>query len=150
MRSRRPIAEASEVIHVPLERVLDLVLTVHPGPAAAGNLWLLSGAETPSDAMRVSGGPVRFDVHSGQQHVLYVDVDRDKRTVGVQGHWWYRGEYTFDPDPAGTRMTVRVLNVAPGPALPVKLANKFFVGYEEKNRQAARDGARRIETELTR
>lgn len=150
MSNRKPVAEASEVIRAPLDKVIALVLTVHPGPAGDGNLWLLAGDEaTALGQLTVSGGPERFDVHAGGQHVLYVDVDRERRTVGVQGHWWYRGEYSFDPHPEGTRMVHRVLNVAPRARWAVPFANRFFVGFRDRTSQATRSGAKRIEAQLT-
>jgi hypothetical protein len=153
----RPIAEASAVIHAPIDKVLDLVMTVRPGPTGGGNFWLMAGngqdhafqALHPA-GLTVSGGPRRFDVHAGAQHLVYLDVDRPRRTVGVEGHWWYRGEYTFDPDQAATRLTHRVLNVAKRGRWAVPLANRLFIGYHESVRQAANDVARRIEEAILR
>ena len=92
MSASRPIAEATGIIHAPIEKVLDLVMTVHSGSAGGGNLWLVA-ADSQDHAvpalhpagLTVSGGPDRFDVHSGTQHLLCVDVDRPRRTIAVQG-----------------------------------------------------------------
>ncbi|MFC4585321.1 SRPBCC family protein [Sphaerisporangium corydalis] len=142
MSRRSTVAEASDVIRTPLDKVLDLVMAVRPGRVGRDNLWLLA------DGVRefvLSGGPERFDAHSGGQHLLYIDVDRARRTIGVQGHWWYRGEYSFDPDNAGTRVTYRVLNVAPHLRWAVPLANRLFVGYSDSVRRAVTGLARKIE-----
>jgi len=63
-----------------------------------------------------------------------VEVDRPRRTVAMQGGWWYRGEYTVDEDPAGSRVTHRVYNVATRGRWGVPLANRFFLGYRDKVR----------------
>src|SRR5437763_8999409 len=49
---------------------------------------------------RLSGGPYQ----------MRFEVDRKRGMVAVQGGWWYRGEYYVSGDPAGTRVTHRVVN----------------------------------------
>jgi hypothetical protein len=39
-------------------------------------------------------------------------VDETAGLVVVQGGWWYRAEYRVAADPAGTRVTLTILNVA--------------------------------------
>jgi hypothetical protein len=58
-----------------------------------------------------------------------VEVDRERRTVAVQGGWWYRGEYQVDATADGTRLTHRVRNVARRGRWAVPLANRLFLGY---------------------
>ncbi|WP_427895254.1 hypothetical protein ACQHIV_16555 [Kribbella sp. GL6] len=41
-----------------------------------------------------------------------VSVDVDGTTVGMQGQFWYRGEYTFTPYGEGTEVTYRIRNVS--------------------------------------
>jgi hypothetical protein len=57
------------------------------------------------------------------------EVDRERRTVAVQGGWWYRGEYQVDPAGDGSRLTHRVRNVATRGRWAVPLANRFFIGF---------------------
>lgn len=58
-----------------------------------------------------------------------VEVDRERRTVAVQGGWWYRGEYQVDATADGARLTHRVRNVARRGRWAVPLANRLFLGY---------------------
>jgi hypothetical protein len=61
-----------------------------------------------------------------------VEIDRPGRTVAIQGGWWYRGEYTVDDHPGGSRVTHRVHNVATRMRWGVPLANRLFLGYRSK------------------
>jgi hypothetical protein len=61
-----------------------------------------------------------------------VEIDRQGRTVAIQGGWWYRGEYTVDDHPGGSRVTHRVYNVATRLRWGVPLANRLFIGYRPK------------------
>ncbi|RZS38927.1 hypothetical protein EV193_104138 [Herbihabitans rhizosphaerae] len=114
----RPMFEVDGVVRAPLSEVTDLVLTVH------------------AQAVQPDG----YQVH--------VDVDRDRRTLGVQGNWWYRGEYRLEPDPAGTRIVYSVFNVAKRGRALVPLANKLFIGYRESMRRALAEMIRDLERKL--
>lgn len=65
-------------------------------------------------------------------HTMTVEVD--ETTIALQGGWWYRGEYTLTPHPEGTLLSHRVLNVAQRMRWGVPLANRFFIGREEGQR----------------
>jgi hypothetical protein len=58
-----------------------------------------------------------------------IEVDRVRRTVAVQGGWWYRGEYEVEATAGGSRLTHRVRNVARRGRWAVPLANRLFLGY---------------------
>ncbi|KOX26537.1 hypothetical protein ADK67_15785 [Saccharothrix sp. NRRL B-16348] len=58
-----------------------------------------------------------------------IEVDRELRTVAVQGGWWYRGEYQVDATADGARLTHRVRNVARRGRWAVPLANRLFIGF---------------------
>ena len=62
--------------------------------------------------VRADGGRTvtTFDV---QGAAVTVDVDPGGRRVGVQGRWWYRGEWEVGPARFGSELTHRVLDVAP-------------------------------------
>lgn len=130
----RPLFEASGIIEAPLSTVTPLVMSV-------------DFLGLPAEAV-TSGGPARFDVVLDGRHLLYVDIDEIRRTIGLQGHWWYRGEYTVDSHLSGTRLTHRVFNVASRARWGVPLANKFFVGFEERTRASFLDGLRKIGRQL--
>jgi hypothetical protein len=78
----------------------------------------------------------------------YVDVDHTPGVVGVQGHWWYRGEISAQEHDGGTRLVQRVFNIAGRSAWAVPLANRFFVGFREQLQRGTDDLARRIEGHL--
>jgi hypothetical protein len=40
-------------------------------------------------------------------------ADSAERFIVVQGGWWYRGEYRVTTDPAGSRVSFALVNVAP-------------------------------------
>ena len=40
-------------------------------------------------------------------------ADPDSRLIVLQGGWWYRGEYRVEGDPAGSRISFTLVNVAP-------------------------------------
>ncbi|HKN52648.1 MAG TPA: hypothetical protein VJX66_09115 [Amycolatopsis sp.] len=71
---------------------------------------------------RLSGGPYQ----------MRFEVDRKRGMVAVQGGWWYRGEYYVSGDPAGTRVTHRVVNAAEWGRWAVPLANRFFIGFRDR------------------
>jgi hypothetical membrane protein len=62
------------------------------------------------------------------------EVDHAHRTAAFQGGWWYRGEYSLEPHPQGTRIVHRVYNVAQRGRWAVPLANKFFIGFRNQTR----------------
>jgi hypothetical protein len=72
-----------------------------------------------------------FDSLRGD-HFPAVEIDSLGRTVAIQGGWWYRGEYTVDDHPGGSRVTHRVYNVATWMRWGVPLANRLFIGYRSK------------------
>jgi hypothetical protein len=78
----------------------------------------------------------------------FVDVDRGPGTLGVQGHWWYRGEISAAETPTGTRLVQRVFNVARKGAWAVPLANRFFVGFREQLQGGTDELARQVEKRL--
>jgi hypothetical protein len=77
-------------------------------------------------------------------------TETEGTTLAHQGGWWYRGEWSAEPDGGGTRVTHRVINVAQWLRWMVPLANRFFVGFEETTRtgfeQGITDIARRLGT----
>ena len=84
---------------------------------------------------------------TAEEASAYVDVDYSPRTVGFQGHWWYRGEINVTSDP--TTLHYRVFNIARRGAWAVPLANRLFIGYAASV-QAAVDGlARAVEQQLS-
>lgn len=123
------MVEAAAILEIPLEQAMAKFLHVETGPS--GRVWLLGDAPAP-----VTGGPERFTV-TQNQYRLRVDVDHARRTIATQGGWWYRGEYTLDPEGPHTRLTHRVYNVA-GPASrwSVPLANRLFIGFGAQTRTA--------------
>ncbi|MFC0434895.1 hypothetical protein [Kutzneria buriramensis] len=123
-----PLFEVSAPISAPAAEVAPRVLRVAPGPVGPDNVGIIAAGEARAGRV-VSGGPDRFDIHAGGQHLLYVDVDRDTNTIGIQGHWWYRGTYTVVPEATGSRLVHRVYNVAERLRWGVPLANRMFIGY---------------------
>ncbi|WP_426502066.1 hypothetical protein ACPPVO_30935 [Dactylosporangium sp. McL0621] len=95
----------------------------------------------------IDGGWVLESMLTPQSRA-YVDVDHRPGVVGMQGHWWYRGEIAADPGPAGAALTYRVFNIAQRGAWAVPLANKLFIGYGKGVQQTADKLAAAIEEKL--
>lgn len=79
----------------------------------------------------------------------YVDIDRAPGRFGIQGHWWYRGEWTVDESPDGVRIVYRVLNIARSHRWAVPLANRMFVGYRRAMQAGLDQLAQRIDQQLS-
>ena len=65
-----------------------------------------------------------------------VSIDRNRHQVVVWGEWWYRGGYTVDPDPAGSRITHQVDNAAREARWAVPLANRLFIGFHRRTEES--------------
>lgn len=77
-------------------------------------------------------------------------TETDGYTAAHQGGWWYRGEWSAEPDGSATMIIHRVYNVARWLRWGVPLANRFFVGFRESTRSGFEQGiaevARRLGT----
>ena len=78
----------------------------------------------------------------------YVDIDHRGGAVGLQGHWWYRGEISATEAGGSTVVTYRVYNVATRGAWAVPLANRLFIGYARAVRKTVADLAKAIEDHI--
>jgi hypothetical protein len=58
---------------------------------------------------------VLLGVDQGNPAGVTVDADPAAATIGLQGQFWYRGEYTFAPHADGTEVTYRIKNVSGWP-----------------------------------
>ncbi|MCU7726779.1 hypothetical protein ODJ79_23870 [Actinoplanes sp. KI2] len=108
------LLELHGVIEAPPDRVAEVLLDVRPGGrspiAARGEL-----AETdPGDDFVVTRDGSR----------LTVSVDRARRTVALQGEWWYRGVTSVEADPRGSRVVHRIFNVAPSHGWAVRFVSR--------------------------
>lgn len=117
----RLLFEASAPVRAPLDQVQRLI----------DDEWVLDAMLGPDPARRA-----------------YVDIDHRDGAVGLQGHWWYRGEITAADAGGRTEVTYRVYNVAQRGAWAVPLANRLFIGYRNTVRETADSLARAIETHL--
>jgi hypothetical protein len=71
------------------------------------------GGRVPASAARVFALLARRLDPQGEAHFL---ADTASRRIVVQGDYWYRGEYSVEPDAASGGSVVRhtIVNVAPG------------------------------------
>ncbi|WP_017596474.1 hypothetical protein [Nocardiopsis potens] len=101
----KPVYEASGVIEASLEKVRRLLTDVSAGEVGKKNAVFLFD---PSEARVVlEGGPDRFRLPYG-----FVEVDRARGTLAVMGNWWYKGVFSAEEHPKGTRLVLRVYNHA--------------------------------------
>jgi hypothetical protein len=96
------------VVEAPADQVFARVCAI--GPAGDGQLAGPPdpGATTGTDGVRRSTAPIGRP----PQTTVTVEVDPTRRTLAVQGHWWYRGVHTVTPHPRGSLVDYRVHNVA--------------------------------------
>lgn len=64
----------------------------------------------------------------------YLKVEETNDRVAAQGGWWARREYALASDGRGTRVTLRVYNVATRARWAVPLVNRFFAGFRQRMR----------------
>ncbi|MEO3793123.1 hypothetical protein ABGB14_23160 [Nonomuraea sp. B10E15] len=77
-----------------------------------------------------------------------VRTELGEHTVAYQGGWWYRGEWSVTSHPEGARVVHRVYNVAEWLRWGVPLANRLFIGFDRRTRQAFAEGLARIGEKL--
>ncbi|WP_432891389.1 hypothetical protein ACQPYH_14675 [Kribbella sp. CA-245084] len=65
-----------------------------------------------------------------------VDADPAAGTVGMQGQYWYRGEYTFGPHPDGTEITYRIVNVSGSPDAVIRLWQRKVLNNQQRDLDA--------------
>ncbi|MFC5751509.1 hypothetical protein [Actinomadura rugatobispora] len=121
----KTIAEVSGIIEAPVARVWD---------ALAGDLL--------PDGRRTG----RFTVEDAPGHTSTVEVTG--HTIAFQGGWWYRGEWSVRPHPQGALLVHRVINVAQWMRWGVPLANRFFIGFADRTREAFNENLTRLGTRL--
>jgi hypothetical protein len=90
------LLELTAVVEAPPEQVAEILLDVRPG----GRSPVVTGGEGDEFVITDRGSRIT------------VTVDRSARSVSQQGEWWYRGVTSVEPDPLGSRVVHRVLNVA--------------------------------------
>jgi hypothetical protein len=74
-----------------------------------------------------------------------VDADPASATVGLQGQFWYRGEYTFAPLGDGTEITYRIVNVSGSPDAVIRLWQRKVLTNQQRDVDAfASDLPRRV------
>lgn len=105
---------------------------------------VIGGLDAPASAVSEL---VRADLATatGGRYAPTVAVDGERTTYAIQGGWWYRGEYTIEPDDkGGTRFSHHVYNVAAWMRWAVPLANKGFIGFRETTRRGIEAQLRRL------
>ncbi|MFI6476409.1 hypothetical protein ACIBH1_00670 [Nonomuraea sp. NPDC050663] len=121
MTAKRLLTEASGVLEAPLARV-----------------WEALADQLLPDGRRAG----RFTVEDAPGHTSTVEIAG--HTIAFQGGWWYRGEWSLEAHPDGTRLVHRVYNVARRARWSVPLANRMFVGFDASTRAGFLDGLTRL------
>jgi hypothetical protein len=96
---------------------------VSPEPTVLGSVTAV--APVPFDRIRPLMTAERAHILLGLDRAaatsVSVDVDPTTDTLGLQGQFWYRGEYTFTPHPGGTEIAYRIKNVSGQPDTIIRL-----------------------------
>jgi hypothetical protein len=90
---------ATGTVDAPVDAVFAALLAV--GPAAG----------TPPGVSPDPDGVLRYQAPIGD-YTADVEVDPNRHTLAVQGHWWYRGVYAVTECPRGSLITYQVHNIA--------------------------------------
>ena len=96
------------LVEAPADQVFANICAI--GPPGSGQL-----TRPPSpDATTDTDGVRRYTAPIGHPPMttVTVEVDPTRRTLALQGHWWYRGVHTVTPHPRGSLLDYRVHNVA--------------------------------------
>ncbi|MFG1948216.1 hypothetical protein [Nonomuraea sp. NPDC048826] len=88
----------------------------------------------------------KFTVEDIPGHTSAVEVT--EAVIAFQGGWWYRGEWSLAPHPAGTLLVHRVYNVARRARWGVGLANRFFAGFADDTRRSFTETLTRLGADL--
>jgi hypothetical protein len=92
---------ATGVVEAPVDAVFAALLAV--GPVAGPDPAVTADPD----------GVQRYHAPIGDPaYTAAVEVDPDRHTLAVQGHWWYRGVYTVRECPRGSLIEYRVHNIA--------------------------------------
>ncbi|BCJ42996.1 hypothetical protein GCM10010168_02630 [Actinoplanes ianthinogenes] len=93
------------------------IVEAAPDVVAAVLLDVRPGGRSPL----ATEGPIEPATDTGDEFVvvrdgsrLTVRVDRAARSVTREGEWWYRGVTSVQPDPRGSLVIARILNIARG------------------------------------
>ena len=112
------LLELHGVIEAPPDRVAEVLLDVRPGGR--------SPIATRGEVTETDPGDDFVVVQDGSR--LTVSVDRARRSVTLQGEWWYRGVTGVEPDPRGSLVVHRIFNVAPGHRWAVRFVSRGPLG----------------------
>lgn len=97
---------ASGVVEAPVQAVFAALLAVGPAAGAHPNPANPAAPAAPD-------GVVRYEASAGDGgYTVFVEVDPNRHTLAVHGHWWYRGVYAVRECQQGSLIEYRVRNVA--------------------------------------
>ncbi|WP_030441664.1 hypothetical protein [Actinoplanes subtropicus] len=106
------LLELQAVIEAAPDEVAKILLDVRPGGRSPIAIRGEVAEAGPGDDFEM--------VQDGSR--ITVSVDRARRSVTLQGEWWYRGVTSVEPDPRGSRVVHRIFNVAQGHGWAVRFA----------------------------
>ena len=108
----RLLRSAAGVVQAPVHDVADVVLRAEAGEVDRDS-WILQHTHA-KRGLVLTGGPTRFGVvpRGLSAPTMFIEVDRPRRTVTVEGRWWFRGVYSLEPHPSGTLVVYRVYDIA--------------------------------------
>ena len=86
--------------------------------------------------MTAQTAPVLLGLDRGAATTVSVDVDPTTDTLGLQGQFWYRGEYTFTAHPRGTEIAYRIKNVSGQPDVIIRLWQRRILRRQQHDLDA--------------
>jgi|SRR3954447_7796390 hypothetical protein len=101
------------VVEAAPDTVADILLDVRPG----GRSPLVTDGTVDS-----TDGDEFVVTRNGSR--LTVAVDRDARSVTLQGEWWYRSVTTVESDPRGAQVVQQIFNVAQGNRWAIRFVSR--------------------------
>lgn len=129
----------SAIVTAPFDKVYECLLESPPtGRVTKEELpFSMKGIAEPYGSVMVQGGPVKYSVFVGQEHLrtrlVYVEVDRSHNTLAFYGGWWYRNEYIISRHEQGALIRNNIVNIAPGLSrLLLPFSKEFRAQFGEK------------------
>jgi hypothetical protein len=119
---------ATGVVEAPVNAVFATLLAAGPVAGAHHNPAHNTNAAVDSD------GILRYQAPIGNPpNTATVEVDQNRHTLAIQGHWWYRGVYTVREDPRGSLVEYRVYNIATRGRWAVPLMQRRLPHYMRRD-----------------
>ena len=103
-RQTEPKWAVSGVIEARPEKVWEALIAANPALTEADKKAIRNGSDS----------PITFTSGKPGEGKIQVEVDKKRRSIAIQGEWWYRGVHSVEQHKQGSLLVYRIYNIAPG------------------------------------